>query len=213
MINNNNKMAEAVNVIRKEQELDIFRIEVNSEKGYYIWISTRAEEGEERCTEVDFYQDLYDFAYNRMHHSGHIKVNIYNLDIDYLQVPHDELNGIISNVIMSGCTKFVETRYIKVEETKTTDGGDCKITVFDVNSTTKGKWKTQHWKTLGFITGASANAEHEEVPRGQSRMQTTATKAKKKLNQKRCCAAEETTGNHEYRTYTECDAPELKKIV
>jgi hypothetical protein len=151
---NNYKIAGAANASSKEQEpilVDVFRIEVNAEKGYYIWISTYAEQGEERGPLVHFYGDIYDFAYNRMNvRSGHFKVNIYDVEyIDYLNVPYQELNGIISNVNMSGRTKFVETRNIKVEETKTTDGTDYKITVFNANSTTNGKCIIQHWKTLG----------------------------------------------------------------
>ncbi len=149
----NYKIGEAANAISKEQEpilMDVFRVKVNAEKGYYIWISTYAEEGEERGASVHFCEDIYDFAYYRMNHSGHFKVNIYDVEhIDYLNVPYQELNGIISNVNMGGRTKFVETRNIKVEATETTGGTDIKITVFDVNSTTKGKWKNKHWETLG----------------------------------------------------------------
>jgi hypothetical protein len=120
----NNKIAQAVNVSSKEQEpklIDVFRIG-NDRKGYSIWISTYAKEGEERCPRVDFYEDIYDFAYYRMNHSGHFRINIYDVDLDYLQVPYDDLNGTISKVIMSGRTKFVETRNIEVEATETTDG-------------------------------------------------------------------------------------------
>jgi hypothetical protein len=75
--------------------------------------------------------------------------------IDYLNVPYQELNGIISNVNMGGRTKFVETRNIKVEATETTEGTDVKITVLDVNSTTNKKWIIKHWKTLGTTNAIS----------------------------------------------------------
>lgn len=143
-----NEITNAVNdsSIVDEQEpiiMDVFHVEET------IWYVTYRSDGEERGTRQILANDIYNViakALSIVPKKGihTYKVNIYSLDIDFLQVPYDEPALIYTK----GNTDFVETRDVKTNSEMVGTEVHVEITVFDVGSKEQGKAKKFVWEPL-----------------------------------------------------------------
>lgn len=144
-----NEIADAVNdsSIADKQDpiiLDVLHIEET------VWYVTSRSDGEERGTRPIIANDIFEVIATKLSCAPNgtqaYKINIYALNLDYLQVPNDEPEDNMTTVYMKGNTEFVETRYVKTNSEEVGTETHVEITVFDIGSNEQGKVTKIIWK-------------------------------------------------------------------